>query len=59
MKRECLKCETEIDKCMGFVIARDILNEVELPRELCAKCALITELDEIDGLLHETEGRSK
>lgn len=29
---------------MGFVLARDFLNEVENPRELCGKCALANEI---------------
>ena len=47
-RRTCIRCGAEIDKCMGFVLARDIVNRRKAPREFCGKCALITEPDEID-----------
>ncbi len=44
--RECLniKCKQPIDKCMGFVLARDFLAALHKDiswkdvRELCGKC---------------------
>ena len=53
MLRTCIRCGDEIDKCMGFVLARDILKglvEGEVPREYCGKCALVVELEELEGL---------
>ena len=41
--RKCIRC----DKCMGFVIARDITFQGKCPRELCGKCALITKPDDM------------
>ena len=43
-ERRCFKCGKKIEECMGFVLARDFLNEVENPRELCGKCALAHEI---------------
>lgn len=41
--RQCLKCQTPISECFGFVIARDILpvlagKATHQPRELCGRC---------------------
>ena len=52
IKRRCIKCKSEIDKCMGFVLARDIVKRRKEPRELCGKCILTTEPDEIERILH-------
>ena len=43
-ERRCFKCGKKIEECMGFVLARDFLNKVENPRELCGKCALASEI---------------
>lgn len=43
--RACIRCGTEIDKCMGFVLARDWLSATDgvIPwsavREHCGICA--------------------
>jgi hypothetical protein len=55
MKRNCIKCGTNIDKCMGFVLARDIVNRRKIPRELCGKCVLTTTLNELGGLIEMTD----
>lgn len=42
MKRQCMKCGKEIKECMGFVLARDMLNfdpNKPLLRELCEQCS--------------------
>lgn len=42
MKRKCLNCGKEIKECMGFVLARDIVDfDISKPliRELCEKCS--------------------
>ena len=39
-----------VDKCMGFVLARDIVSYRELPRELCGKCVLTTSFDDLEEL---------
>ncbi len=36
--RTCCICKTQIDECMGFVFARDFLNNEKTPREICARC---------------------
>ena len=45
---------------MGFVLARDFLNKVENPRELCGKCALVHDVlienDNIELLLQNQVG---
>jgi hypothetical protein len=51
MKRNCIKCGAQIDKCMGFVLARDFVSKRKIPRELCGKCVLVTKLDELGGLI--------
>jgi hypothetical protein len=44
--RQCVRCGTPIEGCMGFVLARDFLAVLEgkIPpesvREICGKCAL-------------------
>lgn len=48
--RKCIRCGRKIDKCNGFVLARDIVNHKKLPRELCGKCVLITSFDELGVL---------
>jgi len=42
VKRKCLNCGKEIKECMGFVLARDIINfdlNKPLIRELCERCS--------------------
>ena len=48
--RKCIKCGCEIDACMGFVLARDIVNHEKQPRELCGKCVLVTDFEELDRI---------
>lgn len=48
--RRCIRCGCEIDKCNGFVLARDIVNHRKQPRELCGKCALMIGFDELEEL---------
>ena len=38
--RKCIACGEEIKECMGFVLARDIVNERNPIREICGKCGL-------------------
>ena len=38
--RQCIKCETKIEACMGFVLAMDIINKRIPVREICGKCGL-------------------
>ena len=42
--RNCFCCGLKLDKCMGYVLARDMLKllsgERIIPRELCGLCAL-------------------
>lgn len=41
-------CGIEIKACMGFVLARDIVDKRIPVREICGKCGLmILEMDEI------------
>lgn len=51
--RKCIKCGCKIDKCNGFVLARDIVNHRGLPRELCGKCVLTMGFDELEELLRK------
>ncbi len=45
--RKCLFCSKEIKECMGFVLARDIINDRTSIREICGICGLdILEMDE-------------
>ena len=45
--RKCVICGVEIEACMGFVLARDIVNIVNPIREICGKCGLMfLEMDE-------------
>lgn len=45
--RSCIFCDEEIKECMGFVLARDIVEKKDFIREICGKCALlILDLDE-------------
>lgn len=48
--RKCIKCGCKIDKCMGCVLARDIISNRAQPRELCGKCVLIIDFDELETL---------
>jgi len=39
-------CKNKITECMGFVLARDIINNRIPIREICGRCALpILEMD--------------
>lgn len=38
--RKCIACGEEIKECMGFVLARDIVNKRTPLREICGKCGL-------------------
>jgi hypothetical protein len=40
-EHHCFKCGKIIKECMGFVLARDFLNDSKNPRELCGKCILL------------------
>jgi hypothetical protein len=45
--RKCIACGEEIKECMGFVLARDIVNKRNPIREICGKCGLeILDMDE-------------
>ena len=57
MKRKCVKCGVQIEECMGFVLARDIVNRRKIPREICGKCVLITEPEELGGLINGRQGK--
>ena len=50
IKRKCLRCGCKIDKCMGFVLARDLIGDKKQPRELCGKCVLIIDFEELEKL---------
>lgn len=50
IKRTCIRCGCEINACMGFVLARDIVNHEKQPRELCGKCVSIISFDELEKL---------
>jgi hypothetical protein len=54
-ERQCFKCGQKLEECMGFVLARDVLNEKENPRELCGKCALVYNvvIDDINPYVYE------
>jgi len=41
--RNCFYCGAGIRECMGFVLARDVLQKQEggIARELCAKCGFV------------------
>jgi hypothetical protein len=39
--RQCIVCSIEIKACMGFVLARDIINIPDSIREICGKCGLM------------------
>jgi len=41
LMRKCIICGSEITGCMGFVLARDIVYEIDNIREICGKCGLI------------------
>ena len=41
MQRQCVRCGAEITACMGFVLARDVVDERRQPRELCGRCGLL------------------
>jgi len=46
--RKCIACGEGIKECMGFVLARDIVNRRIPIREICGKCGLIIlEMDEL------------
>jgi hypothetical protein len=36
--RTCCLCGVSIKECMGFVLARDFINNEKIPREICALC---------------------
>jgi hypothetical protein len=45
--RKCIACGEEIKECMGFVLARDVVNRKGFIREICGKCGLkILDMDE-------------
>jgi len=56
-KRKCLKCGVEISASMGGILARDLLLHswarkfgIKIHvREMCGKCALITDPKKIRG----------
>jgi len=37
--RFCIRCNTPIFECMGFVLARDLLGDLQNIREQCSHCA--------------------
>lgn len=42
MNRRCMNCGKKMKECMGFVLARDIINfDINKPciRELCERCS--------------------
>ena len=39
--RKCIACGEEIKECMGFVLARDIVDRRNPVREICGKCGLL------------------
>ena len=47
MIRYCIRCNTEIERCNGFVLARDLVAFFEgetqstNARELCGRCVLL------------------
>ena len=38
--RQCIICDIKIESCMGFVLARDIVNKRIPVREICGRCGL-------------------
>jgi len=55
MKRKCSKCNTLIDKCMGFCKASDILEKKKKVRELCGKCGFLLLFMDEDELRKEMQ----
>ena len=53
MDRHCIFCDKEIEECMGFVLARDIVDKRIPMREYCGECIpeidLIRLLEDIDN----------
>jgi hypothetical protein len=46
-KRQCISCGNKIEACMGFVLARDIVDRRTPIREICGKCGmLVLEMNE-------------
>lgn len=58
MKRKCVFCSTPIDACMGGVVASDFLklleglNTSDEVREVCGKCALARNPEELERSTH-------
>lgn len=44
-ERLCIVCGEQIAECMGFVLARDFIDNTPQPREVCGKCALAYDSD--------------
>lgn len=47
MQRSCMDCGATIQRCNGYVLARDVkalMEEGRQPRERCGKCVVRTEL---------------
>ena len=58
-ERRCVRCGVEIKDCFGFVLARDFLAVIEglrvdIPRELCGRCVLVSQPKDIDVVLSES-----
>lgn len=52
MKRKCYVCnKVEIKESMGGVLARDVLSERKPFREICGKCALVTNPYDLEKIL--------
>lgn len=52
--RQCIICDTKIEACMGFVLARDLVDKRIPIREICGKCGMMfLEMDEtqLEGCL--------
>lgn len=54
--RHCIRCNTQLTACMGFCLARDVIEGRGLVRELCGRCALITEPEQLDDWLGRRSG---
>jgi len=56
--RKCHECDSSIHACMGFVNCTDFLKLAynrnhKHVRELCGKCVLLKDMDEINRLIDE------
>ncbi len=52
-ERQCIICGIKIGMCMGFALARDLVNRRVPVREICGKCGLVfLEMNETQLIKH-------